>query len=66
MIGEQKAVWSGWAARIRNRRWIGIASKTAAFRLRAAHSGDEDRPPAEWQRSLPTLVVALIAVPANP
>jgi hypothetical protein len=42
VIGEQKEVWSDLTARIGNRPWIGIASGTAVFRLRAAHSGDED------------------------
>src|SRR5262249_37952335 len=32
--------------------WTEIASRTAVFRLRAAPSGGEDRPPAEWQRPL--------------
>ena len=48
------------------RAWIGIASRTTTFRLRAAHSGGEDHQPAEWQRPLRTPAVARIAVPADP
>src|SRR5262249_39808313 len=42
------------------------ASRTASFRLRAAHSGGEDRRLAEWRRPLRTPAVALLASPADP
>src|SRR5262249_17302971 len=46
--------------------WIDTAPRTASFRLRAAHSGGEDRRPAECRRPLRTPTVALLAFPTDP
>src|SRR5215813_8069275 len=66
-IGEQKRDLVSLGGRNRHTCcWIEIASRNAAFRLRAVHSGGEDRRPAECQRPLRTPAVGRIAVPANP
>src|SRR5262249_42976510 len=46
--------------------WIDTAPRTASFRLRAAHSGGEDRRLAEWRRPPRTPAVARVVVLADP
>src|SRR5215469_18376590 len=66
-IGEQKRsslpLWRRASAHACP--WNRNCIEDAAFRLRAAHSGGEDRPPAEWQPPLRTPPGARIAAPAH-
>ena len=65
-IGEQRKVLSCRAARIGAPPWMGIAARTAAFRLRGVRSGGEDRQLAVSQSQRRVPAGARAAVPVCP